>query len=143
MRTHPDLHFFSGDTPFAKSNQASLVMFIVNWCSSEQSVLILSLLSGGAAKYIDYICQVESWYKICARNEWSIGTLVLCVQKRPYWGECSKCHMLMLYVLLWYINPIVNSIYILTWRVSRLKSLYYSMQQFLYPVFEFVEIKSE
>lgn len=69
MRTHPDLHFFSGDTPFAKSNQASLVMYLVNQLLNEQSVLILTLLPGGAAKYIDYICQVESWYKICPRNE--------------------------------------------------------------------------
>ncbi|KAL8121101.1 uncharacterized protein LOC141725043 isoform X2 [Apium graveolens] len=29
MRTHPDLHFFSGDTPFAKSNQEALRSILI------------------------------------------------------------------------------------------------------------------
>lgn len=31
MRTHPDIHFFSGDSTFAKSNQVSVVCSF-NFC---------------------------------------------------------------------------------------------------------------
>uniref|UniRef100_A0A3Q7JMB0 Uncharacterized protein n=1 Tax=Solanum lycopersicum TaxID=4081 RepID=A0A3Q7JMB0_SOLLC len=45
-RTHPDLHFFSGNTPFAKSNQCVTVMCFLGIGAFQAWSLFVILLSG-------------------------------------------------------------------------------------------------
>uniref|UniRef100_M1BAC6 RabGAP/TBC domain-containing protein n=1 Tax=Solanum tuberosum TaxID=4113 RepID=M1BAC6_SOLTU len=60
-RTHPDLHFFSGDTPSAKSNQARATLF--GFIYKPQWIDQVYLLFPGCFEdYTHYICQTESWY---------------------------------------------------------------------------------
>lgn len=102
------MHFFSGDSQFAKSNQ----VLYLSWNSSKLQIQVFSAMnpliyyyyfsrgafSGGFEEYINYFCKVKPGCKICARNEWDIGSSILCVKKWPRWGKCSE-YMLLIFSL--------------------------------------------
>lgn len=69
-RTHPDMHFFCGDSSFAKSNQVNLHTLSLNSVvRSLSDLFILLSLPGIFEKYTVNLCQAECWNKICTRDE--------------------------------------------------------------------------
>jgi hypothetical protein len=66
-RTHPDMHFFCGDSSFAKSNQVNLNTNSV--VRSLSDLFFLLFLPGIFEKCTVNLCQAECWNKICTRDE--------------------------------------------------------------------------
>lgn len=74
------MQFFSGESQFAKSNQVSfLICYEFDRNVNALSEVNIRILSGGFEEHINCICKVESWYKICARDERNSGIFILCV----------------------------------------------------------------
>lgn len=74
MRTHPGMHFFSGDSPSAKSNQVKNyflrclpVFFTVK--DTKHLNLIFVQFAGSIETHLSGVRKAEPRYKICARDE--------------------------------------------------------------------------
>lgn len=50
---------------------------------------IVFIISGCFEEHINFVCEVESWHKICPRHERNLGSSFLCIEKWSWWGECS------------------------------------------------------
>ena len=98
------MHFFSSDSQFAKSNQVvPLFLFVFIFIRPLNSSLFWhepfdlnfffffgGTFSGGFKEHINSFCKVKPRCKICSRDEWDIGSPILCVQKWSWWGKCSE-----------------------------------------------------
>lgn len=95
-RTHPDISFFS-----SKSIQVfSVYSVLTELCQYDLiDCLLFFTLSGISEENSNYIFKIEPQYKICARDEWSFGTSILCIQEWPWPRHLSK----LFYHLLFFI----------------------------------------